>query len=86
LGGRGALGYREAIPQDSREAFDILAGAGPFPREHAEKPRRMVGFRDIAVHDYQDIVREIIRGHPDDLGRLCRMGCGVRGVAPEFAS
>jgi uncharacterized protein YutE (UPF0331/DUF86 family) len=31
----------------------------------------MVGFRNVAVHDYQalnlDIVREIIRSHLDDL-------------------
>ena len=63
--------HRLGIPQDSREAFDLLSGAGLYPRESAEKLRRMVGFRNVAVHDYQalnlDIVREIIRSHADDL-------------------
>ena len=52
------------IPQDSREAFDLLSAAGLYPRESAEKLRRMVGFSNVTVHDYQalnlDIVREII--------------------------
>jgi uncharacterized protein YutE (UPF0331/DUF86 family) len=68
------------IPQDSREAFDLLSGVGLYPRESAEKLRRMVGFRNVAVHDYQalnlDIVREIIRSHTDDLGRLRELGVG----------
>ena len=71
------------IPQDSREAFDILASAGLFPREQAEKLRRMVGFRTVAVHDYQalnlDIVREIIRTHLDDLGAFAEWAVGRAG-------
>jgi uncharacterized protein YutE (UPF0331/DUF86 family) len=63
--------HRLGIPQDSREAFDLLAGAGLYPKESADRLRRMVGFRNVAVHDYQalnlDIVREIIRSHLDDL-------------------
>jgi uncharacterized protein YutE (UPF0331/DUF86 family) len=71
------------IPQDSREAFDILASAGLFPREQAEKLRRMVGFRNVAVHDYQalnlDIVREIIRTHLDDLRAFAEWAVGRAG-------
>ena len=63
--------HRLGIPQDSREAFDLLAAAGLYPKESADRLRRMVGFRNVAVHDYQalslDIVREIIRSHLDDL-------------------
>jgi uncharacterized protein YutE (UPF0331/DUF86 family) len=63
--------HRLGIPQDSREAFDFLAAAGLYPKESADRLRRMVGFRNVAVHDYQalnlDIVREIIRSHLDDL-------------------
>ena len=63
--------HRLGIPQDSREAFDLLSSAGLYPRESSERLRRMVGFRNVAVHDYQalnlDIVREIIRSHVDDL-------------------
>jgi uncharacterized protein YutE (UPF0331/DUF86 family) len=63
--------HRLGIPQDSREAFDLVAAAGLYPKESADRLRRMVGFRNVAVHDYQalnlDIVREIILSHLDDL-------------------
>jgi uncharacterized protein YutE (UPF0331/DUF86 family) len=59
---------------------DILASAGQFAREQAEKLRRMVGFRNVAVHDYQalslDNVREIIRGYLDDLAAFARWAVG----------
>jgi uncharacterized protein YutE (UPF0331/DUF86 family) len=52
------------IPQDSREAFELLATHSGLDRPLADRLMRMVGFRNIAVHDYQklnlDIVREII--------------------------
>jgi len=41
------------IPQSSREAFDLLAGAGVISVDHADALKRMVGFRNIAVHGYQ---------------------------------
>ena len=66
------------IPQDSREAFDLLTRAGLFPPETAARLRQMVGFRNVAVHDYQtlnlDIVREIIRHRLDDLMAFARWG------------
>lgn len=64
------------IPQDSRDAFDLLASADLYPHEEAAKLRRMVGFRNVAVHDYQalnlDIVAEIIRSHLEDLAAFAR--------------
>jgi uncharacterized protein YutE (UPF0331/DUF86 family) len=75
--------HRLGIPQDSREAFDLLAGAGLYPRESAEKLRRMVGFRNVAVRDYQalnlDIVRELIRSHLDDLAAFASWGVASHG-------
>lgn len=75
--------HRLGIPQDSREAFDLLAGAGLYPPASAEKLRRMVGFRNVAVHDYQalnlDIVREIIRTHMDDLAAFAQWAVQRRG-------
>lgn len=63
--------HKLGIPQDSREAFMLLAAAGLYREEEADKLRRMVGFRNVAIHDYQalnlDIVAEIIRAHLDDL-------------------
>jgi uncharacterized protein YutE (UPF0331/DUF86 family) len=64
---RGRLG----IPQESRDAFELLASASSLSRELADRLKSMVGFRNVAVHDYQalnlDIVREIVRGRLGDL-------------------
>jgi uncharacterized protein YutE (UPF0331/DUF86 family) len=62
------------IPQDSRNAFDLLVRAGHLDPQLAEDMKRMVGFRNIAVHDYVrldlEIVQSIIEQHLDDLGRF----------------
>ena len=61
---------RLGIPQESRDAFDLLAKAGKLDAILAEKMAKMVGFRNTAVHDYQalnlDIVQAIITLHLDD--------------------
>jgi len=57
------------IPQESREAFSLLAEADCLDQETADRLMRMVGFRNIAVHDYKklnlDIVKSIIRNDLD---------------------
>lgn len=64
------------IPQDSREAFELLATHSGLDRPLADRLMRMVGFRNIAVHDYQklnlDIVREIIAKRLPDLLEFTR--------------
>lgn len=59
------------IPQDSRQAFDLLAEAGKLDASAADALKRMVGFRNIAVHDYQklnlQVVRAIVERHLGDL-------------------
>ena len=64
------------IPQDSRHAFDLLAEARKVDRRLADVLKRMVGFRNVAVHDYQhlnlDIVRAIIQRNLDDLLEFAR--------------
>jgi uncharacterized protein YutE (UPF0331/DUF86 family) len=59
------------VPQDSRDAFALLQAAGILPVDLATRLQKMVGFRNVAVHDYQalnlDIVAAIIREHLDDL-------------------
>ncbi len=64
---RGRLG----IPQESRDGFELLAKDGTLPRELADRLKSMVGFRSVAVHDYQalnlDIVRSIVRERLGDL-------------------
>lgn len=61
--------HRLGIPQESRDAFALLGEAELIDSSIADKLMRMVGFRNIAVHDYRkldlDIVKSIIH---DDLG------------------
>lgn len=49
------------VPQDSRQAFDLLAEAGKLDPLAAEALKRMVGFRNVAVHDYQALNLAIVR-------------------------
>ena len=56
---RVAVGHL-GIPQNSRDAFDILATNSLITQPCAESMKRMVGFRNIAVHDYQHIQTEIL--------------------------
>lgn len=59
------------IPNTSREAFDFLVAHGVLDDALAKKLKAMVGFRNIAVHDYQKmnlkILRKIIDNHLGDL-------------------
>ena len=47
------------VPRDSREAFTLLETTGIVPPALAAKLRGMVGFRNILVHDYQELSMEI---------------------------
>jgi uncharacterized protein YutE (UPF0331/DUF86 family) len=55
------------IPQSSRDAFELLFKAALLSEEVAANLKMMVGLRNIAVHDYQelniDIVRFIVENH-----------------------
>ncbi|MBV4450046.1 DUF86 domain-containing protein [Clostridium tyrobutyricum] len=62
------------IPQNSRDAFEILFNNKIIDENLMRKLKSMVGFRDIAVHDYQtvnlDIVKAVIENHIDDLKKF----------------
>jgi len=55
------------LPQESRDAFALLEKAQLLPAELAGRLQRMVGFRNVAVHEYTrlnlDIVHTIITKH-----------------------
>ncbi|WP_069648847.1 type VII toxin-antitoxin system HepT family RNase toxin [Caloranaerobacter ferrireducens] len=59
------------IPQNSRDGFELLHKNGIISKELNKKLKAMVGFRNIAVHDYQnidlDIVKKIIELHLNDM-------------------
>lgn len=58
------------IPQSSRDAFDLLFKNGVIDDTLTHNLKAMVGFRNIAVHDYQSIqaviIQTIIEKHLDD--------------------
>jgi uncharacterized protein YutE (UPF0331/DUF86 family) len=64
---KGKLG----LPKESKESFEILAKAGIIPQELADRLKGMVGFRNIMVHQYQEmdikIMVDVIENHLDDL-------------------
>ncbi|MDD5229123.1 MAG: DUF86 domain-containing protein [Methylococcales bacterium] len=61
------------VPQSSRDVFTLLAQANWIDYELAETMKRMVGFRNIAVHDYKKlqlvITVNVITQHLDDFLR-----------------
>ncbi len=58
------------LPQTSRDAFDMLHKALIIDENTAKRLKAMVGFRNIAVHDYQtvniDILQQIVENHLGD--------------------
>lgn len=64
------------IPGDSAEAFTLLERAGLLTDATAARMRSMVGFRNVAVHQYRMLDRVILRAvverHLDDFNALCR--------------
>jgi uncharacterized protein YutE (UPF0331/DUF86 family) len=50
---------RLGVPQSARNVFDLLAQAGRIDAALAESLKKMVGFRNIAVHDYQTLLLPI---------------------------
>lgn len=49
------------IPQESRDAFELLEKAGLLDSGLAQRMKRMVGFRNVAVHDYTELSYDIIK-------------------------
>ena len=64
------------IPQSKKEAFEILMKNKLISEEMYKKMKGMIGFRNIAVHDYKEIDEEIlidvIENHLNDLVEFSR--------------
>ena len=62
------------IPQRARHVFELLAHTGRIDVALAESLKKMVGFRNIAVHDYQSLLLpitvSIIEEHLDEFLEL----------------
>lgn len=61
---------RLGVPQGARDVFALLATAGRIDQKLAEALQRMVGFRNLAVRQYQalqlPILVRIIEAHLDE--------------------
>lgn len=58
------------VPQSSRDSIDMLNQNGTISASSAQAIKNMIGFRNIAVHDYQalslEIVQSIVERHLTD--------------------
>ncbi|MFO6423933.1 type VII toxin-antitoxin system HepT family RNase toxin [Motilimonas sp. KMU-193] len=58
------------IPQSARNSFELLHQGQIISQDITLKMQKMVGLRNIAVHDYQalniDIVIAVVKHHLDD--------------------
>lgn len=65
------------VPKASREGFQLLQEAGLIDANLAKTLMNMVGFRNIAVHDYQalelSILEAILDKHIDDFKEFTKV-------------
>ena len=53
--------HKLGIPTESRQAFEFLVKAGRLDADLGSKLISMVGFRNVAVHNYQELDLDILR-------------------------
>lgn len=62
------------IPKNSRDAFEVLAHNKIIDDNMLEKLKAMIGFRNIAIHNYQklnlDILQKVIENNLDDFNEF----------------
>ncbi|ESU31748.1 hypothetical protein G3A_14920 [Bacillus sp. 17376] len=65
------------LPQSSRDAFSLLEIEGIISSELSTKMKSMVGFRNIAFHDYQElnllILQKIVEEHLVDFYQFTKI-------------
>ena len=65
------------VPKASREAFKLLQDVGLIDETLAKTLMNMVGFRNIAVHDYQalqlEILQAILEKHINDFTQFTKV-------------
>ncbi|MCA9458659.1 MAG: DUF86 domain-containing protein [Nitrospira sp.] len=68
---------------ESRDAFELLRANGHLDSKLAEAMKRMVGFRNVAIHKYDklnlDIVKAIITQGLDDVLKFGQMMLKLEG-------
>ncbi|TYR75957.1 DUF86 domain-containing protein [Rossellomorea vietnamensis] len=65
------------LPQTSRDAFTLLEKEGVITTAISARMQAMVGFRNIAVHDYQElnleILQKIVEDHLEDFKQFTKL-------------
>lgn len=65
------------LPQNKREAFKLLEENNIIDSNLSKNMQGMVGFRDIAVHDYKEIdeniLKDVIENGLEDLKKFARI-------------
>jgi uncharacterized protein YutE (UPF0331/DUF86 family) len=63
--------YKLGVPNEALDSFNILAKSKIIDEDLAQKMGKMIGFRNISIHEYEklniDIVIEVITKKIDDL-------------------
>lgn len=76
---------RLGIPQGSADAFSLLSSGGVIEKDLSTRLIGMVGFRNVAVHEYQglnlDIVRYVLEKGLYDFVEFCRQ-LGIQVNSP----
>lgn len=74
-----AEGY--GLPSVAGDAFFLLAERGVLDADLAERLRRMVGFRNIAIHEYSRLDPQVVEGIVRDrLGDLRELMAKARAL------
>jgi uncharacterized protein YutE (UPF0331/DUF86 family) len=67
---------RLGFPQESRQTFELLEPIGVLSASLTERMKHMVGFRNVAVHDYTKLNKQILLSILDknlvDFDEFCR--------------
>ncbi|MCK5241461.1 DUF86 domain-containing protein [bacterium] len=65
------------LPKESKESFELLEKSGIIPEELADNLGKMVGFRNVLIHEYKKIdlklMVDVIENHLDDLVKFTNM-------------
>lgn len=79
-----ASGEGYGLPDSAADVFTRLEQTGVLPRALAERLRKLVGFRNVAIHDYakldRAIVEAIVQSRLDDLRNFGRLVVETFGV------
>jgi len=69
--------HQLGVPAWSAQAFEMLGRSGKISQDLSDRMSRMVGFRNLAIHEYEkldmDLVESLFEGPMDDLLEFVRV-------------